>query len=93
MGAIGRDVPVGAQYIYNVNFFAGFIVASGTYWCLCKLSPIPATSKVWMEVGDEIRNVSVAYGAEERFDEESEVGAEVGKGGDGLRERKAVGDY
>lgn len=73
-----------------MNFFAGFIVASGTYWCLCKLSPVPATSKV--EVGDEISNVSVAYGAEEGFDEESVVGGEVGKG-DGLRERKTEVDY
>jgi len=92
VGAIGRDVPVGAQYIYNVNFFAGFIVSSSTYWGLCKLSPVPAASKVWMEVGDEIRNVSVAYGAEEGFDEESVVGGEGGKG-DGLRERKTGMDY
>ena len=32
---------------------------------LCKISPIPATSEYWNEVGEEIRNVSVAYGAGE----------------------------
>jgi nucleobase:cation symporter-1, NCS1 family len=63
-GAIGRKVPIGATYIYNLNFFCGFIVASGTYYILCKLFPIPATSDVWCEVGDEIRNLSVAYGVD-----------------------------
>ena len=64
VGAIGKPVPQGAKNIYNINFFAGFIVASLTYWALCKISPIPACSEKWMEVGDEIRNVSVAYEAE-----------------------------
>ncbi|MCJ1339221.1 hypothetical protein MMC09_004510 [Bachmanniomyces sp. S44760] len=64
VGAIGRPVPIGATYLYNLNFFCGFIVSSGTYWLLCKISPIEATSDHWMEVGDEIRNVSVAYGAD-----------------------------
>ena len=62
VGAIGRNVPLGAQYIYNVNFFAGFIVASTVYWALCRLSPVPATSRVWMEMGDEIGEVRVAEG-------------------------------
>ncbi|CAF9939756.1 hypothetical protein IMSHALPRED_001619 [Imshaugia aleurites] len=64
VGAIGKSVPQGAKYIYNINFFAGFLVSSLTYFILCKISPIPACSEKWMEVGDEIRNVSVAYGAE-----------------------------
>lgn len=58
-GAIGASVPAGATYIYNFNFFGGFIVASITYWALCKLFPIPATSDVWMEVGDELRHMSL----------------------------------
>ena len=62
-------MPKGASYIYNINFFAGFIVASLTYWALCKVSPIPACSEKWMEVGDEIRSVSVAYEAEESEDD------------------------
>jgi NCS1 family nucleobase:cation symporter-1 len=80
VGAIGKEVPVGAKRIYDLNFFAGFLVASISYWALCKISPIPATSDVWMEVGDEIGDVSVAYGsADERYDEEGMHGRE-GKG-------------
>ncbi len=70
-------MPVGAKYIYDLNFFAGFLVASGTYWMLCKLSPIPACSERWMEVGDEIRNVSVAYGAGGEYDGDSGSGSGI----------------
>jgi NCS1 family nucleobase:cation symporter-1 len=49
------------MYIYNLNFFMGFLVSSGVYWLCCHYSPIPATSDHWMEVGDEIKNLSVAY--------------------------------
>lgn len=74
VGAIGTPVPVGAQYIYNLNFFCGFLVASTVYWLLCKISPVPATSDVWMEVGDEIRTVSVAEGYDvERQDSEEQL--------------------
>jgi NCS1 family nucleobase:cation symporter-1 len=48
----GKPVPLGAQYIYNLNYFCGFIVSCTVYYCLCRLSPIPATSAVWNEVGD-----------------------------------------
>ena len=60
-GAIGRDVPVAATYIYNLNFFAGFIVSSVVYWGLCKISPIPACSDTWLEVGDQIEEMRLAY--------------------------------
>jgi nucleobase:cation symporter-1, NCS1 family len=73
VGAIGVDVPVGAQYIYNLNFFCGIIVASGTYYILCRISPVPATSDVWLEVGDEIIDPSLAYDGSD-FDEEGRVG-------------------
>ncbi|KAF6815299.1 uridine permease [Colletotrichum sojae] len=77
-GAIGRDVPVGATYIYNVNFFAGFIVSSGMYWLLCKVSPVPATSDRWMEVGDEIEDMRVAYdGNSQDYDEEAVTRSKV----------------
>ena len=62
-GAIGRQVPIGATYIYNLNYFCGFIVSAAMYWGLCKLSPIPACSDRWMEVGDEIDDVRLAYEA------------------------------
>jgi NCS1 family nucleobase:cation symporter-1 len=60
-GAVGNKVPAGAMYIYNLNFFGGFIVSASIYWLCCKISPIPACAEVWTEVGDEIRNMSVAY--------------------------------
>lgn len=56
-------MPKGATYIYNLNFFCGFLVAGGTYWALCRYFPIPATSTRWMEVGDEVS--SVTYGDDE----------------------------
>jgi NCS1 family nucleobase:cation symporter-1 len=52
-GAIGVEVPIGATYIYNVNFFSGFIVASGSYWALSKFAPVPACSDRWMEVDED----------------------------------------
>ncbi|KAF2031217.1 NCS1 nucleoside transporter family [Setomelanomma holmii] len=72
VGAIGKPVPIGARRIYDLNFFAGFLVASISYWALCKISPIPATSDTWMEVGDEITDISVAYhdNGNDRYDEE-----------------------
>lgn len=98
-------MPAGATYIYNVNFFAGFLVASGTYCLLCRFSPIPATSTVWMEVGDEIENPTLAYGA--RFDEDEDGDCGSGSGEDvyedvegakedaevGIRERRIAGDH
>ncbi|GAP82913.2 putative uracil permease [Rosellinia necatrix] len=61
-GAVnGGNVPIGATYIYNVNFFAGFIVSAGVYWICCKLSPIPSCSDQWLEVGDQIEEVTLAY--------------------------------
>ncbi|KAK0665682.1 putative uracil permease [Cercophora samala] len=63
-GAVGTKVPIGATYVYNVNFFGGFGVSAFVYWGLCKLSPIPACSDKWMEVGDEIEDLRVAYDAD-----------------------------
>lgn len=77
---------MGATYVYRLNFFCGFIVAGGSYWALCKAWPVPATSEVWMEVGDQIEDVSMAYDAGSEYDEESAVGVkvyeEVFKGGE-----------
>ncbi|KAH6895701.1 permease for cytosine/purines, uracil, thiamine, allantoin-domain-containing protein [Thelonectria olida] len=82
-GAIGRDVPIGATYIYNLNYFFGFGIALGMYWLLCKFFPVPATSDRWMEVGDEIDDVRVAYNAEDpMYDEEHVSGSN--KGSDGV---------
>lgn len=59
IGAIGYEVPVSATYVYNLNFFGGFIVAAGAYWILCQISPIPACADHWMEVGHDIGDESV----------------------------------
>ena len=97
VGAIGRPVPAGASYIYNLNFFVGFIVSSGVYWGLCTLFPVQATSKTWMEVGDEIRNVSVAYGRDEEIgvvaDGESGTGSRSGSGSEVGKDIEAKGNF
>ncbi|KAJ6013514.1 Uracil permease [Penicillium herquei] len=69
----GPEVPIGAQYIYNINYFSGVIVSGGMYWLLCTVFPIPATSDTWNEVDiDEIEDFTVAYGQE--IDEEHVTG-------------------
>lgn len=57
-GAIGVSVPVGAVYIYNVNYFSGFFVSGGVYWFLTKMVPVPATSNNWNEIPYDARPVS-----------------------------------
>ncbi|OJJ53770.1 hypothetical protein ASPSYDRAFT_94270 [Aspergillus sydowii CBS 593.65] len=49
-GAVGADVPIGAEYIYNINYFSGFIVAAAIYWALARAFPVPAMSEVWNEI-------------------------------------------
>ena len=80
-GAIGRKVPMAATHIYDLNFFCGFGVSAIVYWFLCKLFPIPATSDRWLEVGDEITEVSVAY--RDSDNEASNYDEEVMAGGAG----------
>jgi NCS1 family nucleobase:cation symporter-1 len=88
-GAVGVEVPVGATYVYNVNFFGGFLVSAGMYWGLCRVSPVPATSDKWMEVGDEIEDLRVAYDDQSHqsgsrdFDQVDEVGGGVAAKDDG----------
>ncbi|KAJ5357088.1 hypothetical protein N7517_011697 [Penicillium concentricum] len=49
-GAVGVDVPMGAKYIYNVNYFSGFIVSGAVYWVLAWMVPIPGASDTWNEI-------------------------------------------
>lgn len=63
-GAVGRTVPVGAQYIYNINYFSGFIVSFAIYYILTRLWPVPATSETWNEVDVDVDSLSIAYGQE-----------------------------
>ncbi|KAJ5091524.1 Uracil permease [Penicillium alfredii] len=69
-GAVGRQVPVGAQYIYNINYFSGVIVSGGLYYILTRAFPVPATSDQWHEADIDIDYFSVAYG-QEVVDEEN----------------------
>ena len=78
-GAVGTEVPVGATYLYNLNFFCGFIVASGLYWGLCKVWPIPATSDTWMEVGYDGEDVRYSDGESGSQNGEEVVGGGVVK--------------
>lgn len=39
-GQTGREVPIGALYVYRLNFFAGYIVSFSIYLFLCWLSPV-----------------------------------------------------
>ncbi|KAJ4290343.1 uracil permease [Kalmusia sp. IMI 367209] len=82
-GAIGRKVPLAASRIYDLNYFCGFGVAAIVYWALCRVSPVPATSDTWMEVGEMISDdFTAASGSDEegRYDEEVVAGGN-GKGG------------
>lgn len=57
VGAVGAaDVPVGARYIYNLNFFGGFGVSTIVYYLLCRyVGPFPEFKKEgWWEVYDEL---------------------------------------
>ncbi|KAH8426237.1 nucleobase cation symporter-1 family protein [Aspergillus melleus] len=63
-GAVGRTVPVGAQYIYNINYVSGVTVSFILYYILTRLFPVPATSETWNEVDVDVDNLSIAYGEE-----------------------------
>lgn len=71
--AIGTNgpMPIGAVYIYRLNFFAGLIVAMSVYYILCRFFPVPATSDKWYEAPEEAdRQFSVVYTDAEGYDEE-----------------------
>ena len=64
-GAVGAEVPIGATYIYRLNFFTGFIVSGVVYYMLAWLKPISALSPTgkWYEMGDEAQNQELVYSA------------------------------
>lgn len=68
VGAPG--IPMGAIYLYRLNFFMGFITASAIYYLLCRIWPVPATSDHWLEVDDEDQSGTLVYGVE-ALDEEN----------------------
>ncbi|GKZ34634.1 hypothetical protein AbraIFM66950_004948 [Aspergillus brasiliensis] len=75
-GAVGRTVPVGAQYIYNINYFSGFVVSCAMYYALARLFPIPATSSKWHEadIDADEDHLSVADGQEVYPEDEHPTG-------------------
>ena len=83
-GAVGTPVPIGATYIYTLNFFTGFITSAAVYYILCWFWPVPATSPTgkWCEIGDKVWNLSLVYGAdvEEMLRETSNDFTESGMG-------------
>ncbi|KKZ68318.1 NCS1 family nucleobase:cation symporter-1 [[Emmonsia] crescens] len=74
IGAVGINVPIVATYLYNLNFFCGFIVSFVMYYILTRVWPIPATSKTWNEMDIDVTDLSVAYNQGEAIsiDEESQ---------------------
>ncbi|KAI7277394.1 phenylacetate 2-hydroxylase [Hortaea werneckii] len=80
-GAVGNKVPKGATYLYNLNFFCGFLVAAMMYYALCWISPVQATSPTgkWLEVDgdDSERSDSLVYGVNVD-DAESTAGVPLG---------------
>lgn len=77
-GAVGADVPEGATYVYNLNFFGGFIIAGSMYWILCHFFPVPATSETWLEVDYLGGNDTVAD--EEHGSDEEIAGKDIADG-------------
>lgn len=76
-------MPRGARYLYNLNFFCGFLVASGVYWILCRWFPVPATSKAWREEGGDGGGMDRMGGVDEESSFEKEergTGAGAGAG-------------
>ncbi|EYE92368.1 nucleobase cation symporter-1 family protein [Aspergillus ruber CBS 135680] len=75
-GEVGRDVPIGAQYIYNINYFSGFLVSGAVYFILANIVPIPGKSEKWCEVDiDE----EVTWGRDVGDDIEGRTSLESGR--------------
>ncbi|EPS43020.1 hypothetical protein H072_2984 [Dactylellina haptotyla CBS 200.50] len=77
VGAIGKDVPIGATYIYRLNFFAGFIASSGIYWLVNHFFPVPGCADTWNEVGDEITEVILAEDSDSTYYDEEQAHGKV----------------
>ncbi|RPA81589.1 hypothetical protein BJ508DRAFT_209102 [Ascobolus immersus RN42] len=59
---VGYDIPVAARYIYNFNFFAGFIVSAVVYYLLCQFAgPVPGMKNSgWWEAQQIDEDISFA---------------------------------
>lgn len=89
-GAVGTPVPIGATYIYRLNFFTGFIVSGSVYYLLARIFPMPAMSPTgtWFEVGDQVRNPSLVYGADVEEGSDGHGMAQVRSADSGMGEKK-----
>lgn len=69
VGASG--IPIGAVYIYRLNFFSGFIVSAAVYWLLSTVWPQPAQNPVgkWYEVEDALLVQEAECGLGDKLDE------------------------
>lgn len=67
-GAVGANVPIGATYIFNLNFFAGFIVASGSYWVICHFWPPPEVRSTWSEPKEDEMDEILGFSSTTVFD-------------------------
>ena len=77
-GEVGRNVPIGAVYIYKVNYFSGLIVSAGMYYLLTRVFPIPATSDSWNEVDIDTEETLVAYYGQEVVGDQERESLEFG---------------
>lgn len=64
---------MGAQYVYNLNYFTGVIVAVGVYYFLVWFFPVPGTGSRWNEVDTDDSRLSVT--SEQEMNDE-DVGRE-----------------
>jgi NCS1 family nucleobase:cation symporter-1 len=48
------QVPIGAVYIYRVNYFSGLLVSMATYYVLCRFRPVAVASSAWLESIDPV---------------------------------------
>lgn len=63
VGAVGADtVPIGATYVYRINFFMGFFCSGLVYATLCHFFPVEGTpdvkpfEKAWYEENQDVED-------------------------------------
>lgn len=84
-GEVGRNVPIGAVYIYKVNYFSGLIVSAAVYYLLTRIFPIPAMSDSWNEVDIDLDETIVAYYGQEVRVDQDQASLESGLSSKGTR--------
>ncbi|KAL4934120.1 nucleobase cation symporter-1 family protein [Aspergillus undulatus] len=67
VGQVGREVPIGATYVYNINYVSGFVVSAAMYFILTRIFPTKATSDTWNEVNYDLDINSEGHDIEEEI--------------------------